>query len=187
MTEKDSNIQHQILYDSDEAAKYVTGIEGWTDRHGHFFGNNEDVARYSGSTHRKCRDCENIIPTRGYLICGTCRGKAAIGKYNARPRQKWDGDAPLYSDADDEYFFDVDSLRDHMEEHECTLESLRLVICKPQTFRELEDDYFCDELPEDGELPDSVITAMNELNAVLRAQGPASWVPGKYAAEGIIV
>ena len=173
----------QVLYSSDNAAKFVTGIEGWVDRQGRFWGKDEHMARYAGCTHIGCKDCGKPIPVRGYTICGECRNKKSIEKYNAMPRMAWDGVTPIYSEAADEYFFGEDGLRDHIEEYGCSIESLRLVICEPNCFREIDSDYFCDELPEDGELPDDLTEALNALNEVIRSLPPASWSPGKHAAD----
>ena len=172
-----------ILYDSDESAKFVTGIKGWVDRNGRFFGEDEHSARYSGCTHVLCSSCNKPTPVRCYTICDECRGKKAIEKYNSKPKMKWNGDTPLYSDAHDEYFFNEDSLHDYITDHDCTIESLRLIICEPNEFSEIDSEYFCDELPEDGELPDDLEAAIDKLNEVIRAQSPASWSPGKYAAD----
>ena len=173
----------QIMYDSAEAAQYKTGLSGWVDRNGVFWGSDEHMARYSGCTHVSCKDCGTPIPVRGFTICDDCQQKKAIEKYNAMPRMKWDGETTLYSDADGEYFFDADGLRDYMEWNERTAESLRLIICKPNHFRQIDSDFFCDEVPEDGNLPWELEEAMETLNKVIRAQPPASWSPGKYAAD----
>ena len=50
-----------ILNTSDEAAHFVTGLSGWVSRHGHFYGNDERLARYDGCTHTVCecgKPCE---------------------------------------------------------------------------------------------------------------------------------
>jgi len=171
-----------VLYSSDEAAKFVTGIEGWVSKNGHFWGENEHMARYEGCTHIDCDDCGKPIEVRGYTICDECRLKKSIEKYHSMPKLKWDGEAPLYSDSGDEYFFDEDSLLDYLSENDCSIESLRLIVCEPEKFREIESDHFCDELPEDGELPSSLEIALEELNKVIRKQPPSAWFPGKHAA-----
>lgn len=48
--------------------------------------------------------------------------------------------------------------------------------------RELDEDYWADDLAEDIELPDSVLSALETFNAALKAAGIVSWSPGKYAA-----
>ena len=174
-----------VLNTSDEAAKFVTGISGWVDRHGRFFGkakNAEEMARWSGCTHIVCPDCGE--PTlKSYTICHNCREENAIKRYEAKGRKQWDGETPLYSDFLDKYFFSENGLSDFMEDCRCTAESLRLIICKPIHLRQIDTDYFCDELADDGELPEAVIDALNDLNAVIRNEDPVSWEPGKYAAD----
>ena len=39
-----------------------------------------------------------------------------------------------------------------------------------------------DDLPEDTELPASVLLALEIFNAALKDAGIVSWMPGKYAA-----
>lgn len=175
--------EQQILYSSDKAAKFVTGIEGWVDSHGRFFGKDEHLARYSGCTHVECNDCGKPTVVRSYTICDECRSKKEIEKYNSKPILKWDRTTPLYSDSVDEYFFNEEDLHEYIEDHETTIKALRLIVCEPNEFREIDGEYFCDELPEDGELPASLEEAMEKFNQAIKAQLPASWSPGKYAAD----
>ena len=176
-TEQDTK---QILNTSDEAAKFVTNLEGWVDRLGRFWGKDERMARWAGCTHIVCPDCGNPTP-KGYTICKGCREKKAVERYEAKERKQWDRETPLYSEFADEYFFSEDSLNDYLEFGE-TKQALRLVICEPIYLKEIDEDYFCDELPEDGELPENVFSALEELNKIIRGQKPVSWMPGKYAA-----
>ncbi|CAM5998730.1 unnamed protein product [Sphagnum balticum] len=61
-------------------------------------------------------------------------------------------------------------------------QDLRLRICQPVFGRRIDDDYFCDELAEDGEVPDIIREAMENLNKAIVDAGPLSWYPSKYAA-----
>ena len=61
-----------------------------------------------------------------------------------------------------------------------TLADLRLVICEPNYVRQLEPDYCCDELPDDGDVPDEVAEAMEAFNTAV-AGIVLSWSPGKKA------
>ena len=58
-------------------------------------------------------------------------------------------------------------------------EDLMLVICEP-VYASLLDAYdqWCDDLPEDGELPDDILQAVEGLNEVLKAQQPLCWRQG---------
>lgn len=172
----------RIEYDSPEAAKFVTGIEGWVDRHGRFWGKDERMARWSGCTHKPCEEC-GASASKSYVVCDECREKRAVERYKKLERREWNLRDPLYSEGHDQWFYDDESIWDYIVEHGCTLESLRLVTAKPQYLREIDIDYFVDELPEDEEnLPDEVQDAINTLNNVIRKTPPVSWVPDKYAA-----
>ena len=171
----------KVLYTSDEAAKFVTNISGWVDRHGHFYGKDENAARYAGCTHIVCQDCGK--PTRkGYLICSDCREKKAIERYKRREKKEWDGKTMLYSDATNDYFQDKDAVEEYIDENGCTLESLRLFLCEQVQLRTIEEDYWCDDLPDDGELPQEVLSALKELNDAIMDAEPVSWEPGDFAA-----
>lgn len=172
----------QVLYTSDDAAKFVTNISGWIDCRSRFWGNDEHMARWSGCTHVVCPNCGK--PTqKTYTICSDCREKRAIERYKAKERKEWDGNTPLYSETADEYFFDQDDLNDYLDTRDCTAQSLQLVICEPEYFREIESDYFYDDLPEDNDIPSEIADALEDLNRVIREQGPSLWHPGKYAAK----
>mgnify|MGYP000963320145 FL=1 len=171
-----------IMIDSDESAKRGT-VEGWISRHGRFYGDCESAARYEGCTHVYCESCNAAIPKHGMTICKDCEEKKDIEKYNAMPRKKWDGETPLYSESNDEYFQDEDDLNYFIEEHECSIESLRLIICEPNRFRMLDCSFFEDDTVDDGELPEELEVAIAALNSVIETLPPVSWSPGKYAAD----
>jgi hypothetical protein len=173
-----------ILYDSPEAASIKT-VTGWLSSIGRFWGNDEHMARYDGSTHRKCETegCSSIIPQHGLLYCRDCMAIREKAKFEAKPKAAWDGHAMLFSDSHDEYFNDLDEAEDFAEDHEETLADLRLIICEPNRLREVDAEHWIDDLPEDGELPDEVLTAIDALNEVIRAAGPCSWSPGKFALD----
>lgn len=172
----------RILYTSDDAAKFVTNISGWVDRHGNFWGKAEDSARYSGCTHKACPKCGNLT-AKGYLVCADCREKKAIEIYNKKEKKEWDGNLLLYSDGTGDYFAEQEDVEDYVAENGCTLESLRLVICDSVQLRKVDEDYWCDDLPDDcEELPEAVLEALKELNAVIVEAAPVSWIPGDFAA-----
>lgn len=179
MITKDSKV---VLFDSSEAAQYKTNLSGWVSRHGRFMGNDERAARYDGCTHTRCEDCGEPVD-RGRLVCPKCGDARDAKRYAAMPKEEWNGEGMLYSDAADKYFLDFDDAEGFLEDEDGTLESLRLVICEPQFLPLLDpSDYGCDSLAEDGELPDAVIEAIEEFNKVIRKVGAVSWYPGKKAA-----
>lgn len=173
-----------ILNTSPEAAQFVENISGWVSRTGLFFGKDERAARYAGCTHVACEDCGE--PTdKGRTVCDECREKRLAARYEVRERAVWDEKGMLYSEVADRFFQSWDEVADYMEEeNERTLDpvSLRLVICEPVYLSPVDEDRWSDDLPEDGELPDEVARALEELNEALRAAGPVSWMPGKKAA-----
>lgn len=179
---KDIAEEKKVLNTSDEAAKYVTGIEGWVDRHGHFYGKDERLARWAGATHVSCSEC-GAETNKTYTICYACRCKKELEKFYAKKIKDWNGITPLYSELTENYFFDLGDLQDYLCENKLKVDSMMLVICTPNKLRELDEDYFCDELPEDGELPPDVYAAIVDLNRVIKEQEPISWSPGPYRAN----
>jgi len=53
------------------------------------------------------------------------------------------------------------------------------VICEPRYLHQLDGSEWEDDLADEGELSDEVGEALDALNAVLKAQGPSCWYPGK--------
>lgn len=169
-----------IFPESEEAAKFVTGISGWVDRDGRFFGNDERLARYSGSTHKKC-DCGEIIAKNSY--CNSCSTSIKIERYKNAKKIDWDHKTPLYSESNDEYIHDTDDLINLIEELEITnVDDLMLFICEPNYLSSIDVDYWQDDLPEDVDLPGNVAEALDALNKAIRENGAVSWSPGKFAA-----
>jgi len=173
--------EKMVLYTSDQSATYRTGLEGWVSRHGNFFGKDEHLARYHGSTHKNCDECGELIDKMGY--CSPCRDKRLDQRYLEMECRQWDGNAALYSDTNDKYFFDIESVHDYVEEIEGSMEGLHLIICDPISLSTITSDVWCDELPQDGDLPHEVCVAIDKLNAVIMEQRPVSWYPSKYAVN----
>lgn len=169
-----------IFPESDNAAKFVTGISGWVDRNGRFWGNDEKTARYCGSTHKHC-ECGAVISRNSY--CKGCSRRKDIEKYQKAKKIEWDHKTPLYSQSHDKYLFDEDELLDFMYEFDVTdPEELELFICEPNHLREIDSDYWDSSLPEDSELPEHISEAMDVFNAVIRSTEPVSFSPGHFAA-----
>ena len=171
-----------ILPDSPEAATFQT-VSGWVSRRGFFYGADERLARYDGSTHRPCSECGELLEKHGY--CRPCHAKKMIAKFKAMPRQKWDGVGMLYSDSEDRYFYGMDDVDDYCASEEVTPESLHLIICVPVYAYEVEpNEVYESELPDEGEVPADLQKAFDDLNAFIR-EGKIilSWQPGKFAVE----
>lgn len=121
-------------------------------------------------------------PIKNYKYCWDCRTERETARYNARPRRACDG-AILYSEAFDEYFDDLETAEEWLDEETETLADLRLVICEPVFLRQIEEDHWAHELGGDGELPEAVKAALKALNLAIREAGPVSWEPGKFAVD----
>jgi hypothetical protein len=62
------------------------------------------------------------------------------------------------------------------------VEDLRLIVCEPNYVREIDNDYFFDELAEDGYIPGEVEEAMDAFNKAV-AGIVLSWSPGSKALK----
>jgi hypothetical protein len=169
-----------VLYDSPEAAKFVDGHSGWVSRDGRFFGDNEHLARYCGCTHVKCETCGHIHACNSY--CEPCAERRRDERFNGYERKEWDGETPLNISGTDQYFFDYDDLQNWLEDNDEALEDLQLVLCKPVTMNQLDEDYFLENLHEDAEIPEQLQDAIDHLNEVVRSLPTQCWEPDKFAA-----
>lgn len=172
-----------IMADSDEAAEYRTNICGWVSRHGNYYGKDERMARYDGATHNECPDCKEPIE-QVRARCVGCQNIADITRYNKKEHKEWDGKTPLYSEWLNEYIFD--DPHEFLDEQianggvECDIGDLRLRICEPKQLSQIDEDHWCDDLPEDYDLPADAAGALKAFNEALNDVGTVSWWPGKY-------
>lgn len=168
-----------VMYDSEEAASIKT-VTGWVSRNGTFWGNDERMARYDGSTHMVC-ECGDVVANRSY--CQKCSASREHRKYLAMPRVEWDGVAPLNLHGTDTYFSDIDSLIDHCVNAGCQPKDLPLVICVPKYAGEIDaNEHYADDLPKDGEIPAVLEEAFQVLNAAIKAcTEPLCWYPGQMS------
>ena len=172
-----------IMYDSPQAAHYRTDIKGWVSSEGMYYGENEHLARWAGSTHQKC-ECGNVYE-RGRTRCNSCDSKLRHEKYTTFPMVEWDGSTPVCTFDDDKFFFDECSLLDWMGELKWEAEQsgeglpiVELVLCEPHSLGYVDVDHWADDLPEDGELPSEVQEKLDELNAAIKRAPVASWWAG---------
>jgi hypothetical protein len=168
-----------IMRESDEAASIKT-VTGWVSSDGRWWGDNESTARYAGSTHSLC-ECGTVVD-KGWTKCDKCRDKDRFEKYKTLQTKVWDGVEPLVLWDDDEFFFSDSDLMEYCEDQNMQPQDLQIVFAEPVYGRFIDDDYFCDELSEDGDLPDTIHAAMGVFNEVVKAAGPLSWRAGKIAA-----
>ena len=167
-----------ILFDSDEAAKFVENISGWVDINGYFYGKDENLARYSSCTHKKCA-CGELMK-KNYTMCNKCIEIKNKEKYNNLKAVEWNGNSPIYSDTTDDYFWDEDQLLDYCADEEIeNIEELRLLTTKPIKLRGNVDlyDLYVDELPEDYEWPNEILETLEKLNMLIDNLSPVSVFP----------
>lgn len=174
-----------ILPDSPEAASIQT-VTGWVSRNGYFCGKDERMARYNGSTHSIC-GCGAIID-KSYIRCLDCQSLDELDKYNAAKREKWDGKTPLYSATSQKYYFDLEELLEELDEEGGTIEGMRLYLCRPTKMREVDPEYWEDELPEETDLKDvasdEILAALAHLNKLIRENTePISWWATETVAD----
>ena len=158
----------------------------WVSRTGEAYSDDstgERIARYDGSTHSRCDGCGSPCE-KSRIRCVSCQKKTDDERYAALPFQEWDGDTPLAIFGSDDYFFDLDDVEMYCDTHDCAPEDLQLVLCNPNNLSEIDSDYWCDDLPEDGDLPPEIEKALAALNSTIREYGKAvSWFPGKIRTQ----
>lgn len=168
-----------VMYESDEAATYKKGLSGWVSRDGRFFGQDEHIARYAGSTHKKC-DCGGVT-SKHYIICEKCRAIKADERYQALESKDWGGE-PLVIFGTDTYFFsdDIFYYLNDLKEGE---PAPQLVICEPIIAPYIED-YGIDYLPEQwtiGDADPKLEILLAEVNNYIHENKPIlSWQEGKF-------
>jgi len=167
--------KEEIIFPDDLAAATKITVTGWVDRNGGFYGDDERMARWAGSTHKKC-ECGNIYPKSGW--CSPCHEKKAEEEWNKMEIVEYTGGPVVIHDSDS-YF---ESLEDFIEQYEDAGEdpySHRLVLCREEGLREIDSGVFEGQLPEDSELPSDVEEAMKKFNEVVRNCKHRTWWPSK--------
>jgi len=172
--------EKRIDYNAPEAASIQT-VTGWVSSKGRFWGNDEHMARYEGSTHRICKENPEHGEHETNSWCEKCRDERMTAKWEAMPRREYD-DTPVVVFDSDTYFFDADDLVNWLDEHDIKPEDAQLVFCKPNYPRQIDpNEHFNDDLPEDGEVSATLAAAFDVLNAVIAAEPPMSWTEGNEA------
>lgn len=165
-----------IRYDSPEAAKQVT-ITGWVDSGGRFWGKDEHMARWSGCTHVKCSECDNWCK-KSYTKCDECIQKGRRERFLSLPFKEWDLVEAVCLPDGDEYFFDLETLEDYMEEQE--MQEIDLLFCDEIGYHHIHHDHWSDDMPDNVEdIPDELKIKIKEFNKFLDSLGTLSYYPGK--------
>ena len=174
-----------IMRDSPLAASIKT-VTGWVSSNGRFFGDNEDLARYDGSTHQKCKNNPDhpIHEVRSY--CEVCANENSEKRFREFEKKPWDGKTPVAIHETDEFFFSISDLFDHLCDHEIQLADVQIVHCKPQYPNQIDPGYYYqDDLPDgdSGFLSAALIDAFDKLNEVIKKEGPLCWYQDKFKVE----
>lgn len=163
-----------VMYESDEAATFVTNISGWVSSNGHFYGKDERAARYDGSTHHKC-ECGEIAE-RMYTCCKRCREKNDHARYMALPEVPFEEVECCMLWEDDKFFFDPGDVAEYLENNDLQPEDIQLQVCEAKDkLSHVHEEQWQDELPEEGELPEEIRTALKALNEAIDNHSPTIW------------
>src|SRR5579872_5803301 len=104
-----------VMYDSPEAATFRTGLSGWVSSDGHYYGKDEHLARWAGSTHKKC-ECGNIHE-KTWTCCEECRGKNDRKRYLALPEVPFEQVECCKLWNDDTFFFSHEDVEEYLEDN----------------------------------------------------------------------
>lgn len=175
--------EQKIVLKSDAEAATLRTVTGWVSRDGKFFGTAEDIARYTGCTHVLC-ECGASVE-KSWIKCPDCRSKLQRARYDALPKEEWDGSGMICIFDDDKYFSDMEEAEEFAAESQCTLDDLMLVICEPKRAYALSpEDVYSDLIPEDEDVPAAIEAAFKVLNeAIEKCTQPLCYFPGKIAVK----
>ena len=180
-------MEQRVILPSDPEAARLETHQVWVDRLGRIYDTRlqeaERLARWGGATHVPCGDCGAPTP-KGWLVCQVCREKRARVRYDALEKREWDGETPLTLYEGDEWFFSEEDIEVYCDTHGVEVGDLMLLWSKPEhAYPPDPYDLYVDLLPEDGDLPDGVQEAFDELAEKLNAcKTPISWWPVDIAA-----
>lgn len=160
-----ANEKAVVAYGSNEAAHKET-VTGWVSRSGHFWGDDEHMARWDGCTHVPCEDCGVLLEKMCSTVCRACEARRDVDKFAKLPREEWNGIEPLFSESCQKYLWDAAQVRSTMEAHGCSFDELMPRLCERVTAHRIDRDDFCDELPEDDQ-PDELVDAIEAFNKAM--------------------
>lgn len=164
-----------ITPDMPEALKEIKeNVTVWISRNGKGF-LNEDSARWDGSTHTRCKDCETGFASKSWTICEYCRGvkektrlEEKLERWSKLPEGEPDDDGMVYCLVNDCFIqADMDHITDFCDENELEFSDLRLVVAAKSNLREIDYDFFCDDVHEDHEFTKEFETRLKEFNEFL--------------------
>ncbi len=167
-----------ILYDSDEAcvkgiARFEDGSEIPIFKAGKFpviYTEDEHLARYHGSTHRRCPETGEIFE-KSWTHGPTVRARRQRERYFAL--KQVEGDFPIFWG--EEWIYDLDELLEYaVNNPEVELDDVRFA--RPCNFRTVDQEDITGEAPEECDRLDDVVAAkLKELNEAIEEAGTQYW------------
>ena len=182
-------VKKNIHYHSDSAASIQT-VTGWVSRDGHFWGQDEHMARWSGCTHKTC-ECGKVV-AKGWIKCDECREAARVERFRSLPERSTCG-GMVYSDSHQRYFDDLSDAVDYAADEQVSVACLDLVCCKPTYMGEIyPDEIFEGDMPEDqcfaDIAPKDILEKLSELNELIqKSKFVLSWYPDKFRVADDVV
>lgn len=174
------NKMTEIVLPTDQIAAQPVQETVWISRIGNMY-LNESLARYDGSTHRKCNR-GHVIPKQGY--CEECHNIDEREKYEQFPKRVWEGEH-IYSIAADKWFFSESrqALLEYMKEKQQNEKDLMLVFATPKYADQIApEDIYQEHLPDGIELPEELQKAFDELNEQIKnCTAPLCYYPAEEA------
>lgn len=174
-----------ILYDSPEAARLLTPEDlmktpVWVSNPAFWpqvITTNEHDARRAGCTHKTCPETGEVYKI-GYSHGPTVRARRERERYEALRQVEVTGDTMLSFFDGEEVYDGEDELFEALIYHEA--ESIGMVtVGVPVDFRELDEDYWQDDLPEDYEFSPTVDSLIRQLNSAIAEENPAYYALDK--------
>lgn len=171
-----------ILNNSDEAA-FLTSMEVWVTPDGRVFNTNEEeLARYCGSTHHHCKNNPSHPIVKNNSYCPVCYQEERDKKYGNMPKVQWDEKTPIVMLNEDRYFFSKEALMDYCKETNSAPASLKLILCKPNFIPAFSLEEHCtDIMADDVCFSPEIEDAVEKLNNLIREHSAISWEEGDVA------
>lgn len=132
-------------------------------------------------THDDCKECGKEFKKKytHESYCGACLNKRRVDRYNALELVEWDGETPLVTFNDDQYFYNEDDIISYCENHECQPSDLMLVLCTTSNLSQIDFDHWMDEVHEHWEPSAELARRLNEFNEFLSKESSNTWFEGK--------
>jgi hypothetical protein len=187
-------MSEKIMYDSTEAAVYESRtLTGWwsvkstSTKDARFWGDDEHMARYDGSTHQLCWECGKNDHRKMWTCCRECRAKHDAEQYAKLPKKPWDGESMVVGYKDDNYFNSLEDVYDYCDEHGCKPEGLMLCHCEGVELPQVDIvQHLYDSMGEDQDADDidaDILSAVDELNELISAAKPMCYRQANIAVE----